>query len=303
MYDTAQSGCGTCGIRKTSGSEQIEQQSISETVNVPYRRLHMRGNREGPGASAPAHAPGRDAEESASVNDCGSLTRRSLLNAALLLPAAGMLGCNSPVSSHSEGHEGSPAPQFFTPEERVFVEAATERLIPDEEDGLGARGAAVAVFIDRQLAGPYGRADKWYMQGPWAKGIPEQGYQLKLTPGELYQTAIRDVNAWCQKNHGKSFALLPEAEQDEVLHGLESGVIELTDVPAKVFFTMLWNNTVEGFLADPMYGGNRNFTGWKLVGFPGPRYNYVSEIEQYGKPYTQPTVGILGRDGTRLRKG
>jgi gluconate 2-dehydrogenase gamma chain len=52
-----------------------------------------------------------------------------------------------------------------------------------------------------------------------------------------------------------------------------------------------------------MYGGNRNFAGWKLVGFPGPRYNYTSEIEQYGKPYTLPTVGILGRDGTRLRRG
>jgi gluconate 2-dehydrogenase gamma chain len=66
---------------------------------------------------------------------------------------------------------------------------------------------------------------------------------------------------------------------------------------------MLWNNTVEGFLSDPMYGGNRNFAGWKLVGFPGPRYNYVSEIEQYGKPYTLPTVGILGLNGALLKKG
>ena len=141
------------------------------------------------------------------------------------------------------------------------------------------------------------------MQGPWATGIPEQGYQLKLTPGELYQTATRDVNAWCQKNHGKDFAVLSAAEQEDVLHGLESGDIELVDVPAKVFFDMLWQNTVEGFLAAPMYGGNRNFVGWKLVGFPGPRYNYVSDIEQYGKPYTLPTVGILGRNGTLLQKG
>lgn len=268
---------------------------------MPYRRLHLHAILEGAPALPPA--PELKAEGSPSVSECGSLSRRSLLNAALLLPAAGVLGCNSPASKHPETRDGSPASMFFNPEERVFVEAATERLIPDEEDGLGAKGAAVAVFIDRQLAGPYGRAEHWYMQGPWAKGIPEQGYQLKLTPGELYQTAIRDVNGWCQKSHGKSFALLPGAEQDEVLHGLESGDIDLTDVPAKVFFTMLWNNTVEGFLADPMYGGNRNFTGWKLVGFPGPRYNYVSEIEQYGKPYTLPTVGILGRDATRLRKG
>jgi gluconate 2-dehydrogenase gamma chain len=243
-----------------------------------------------------------DSEHSARANGCSSFTRRSLLNAALLLPAAGMLGCDRHESRHSETEKGSLAWMFLNPEERAFVEAATERLIPDEEDGLGARGAAVAVFIDRQLAGPYGRAQHWYMQGPWAKGTPQQGYQLKLTPGELYRAATRDVNAWCQKSHSKDFALLSVAEQDEVLHGLESGDIELADVPAKVFFAMLWNNTVEGFLADPMYGGNRNFTGWKLVGFPGPRYNYIDDIEQYGKPYTLPTVGILGRDGTRLRR-
>jgi gluconate 2-dehydrogenase gamma chain len=256
-----------------------------------------------PGELAQTDPPERNVERSRHVDECSSLTRRSLLNAALLLPAAGVLGCNSSASNHSETHEASPAPQFFSPAEWVFVEAATERLIPDEEDGLGARGAAVPVFIDRQLAGPYGRAEHWYMQGPWAKGTPEQGYQLKLTPGQLYQTASRDVNAWCRKNHGGDFAGLPGTVQDDVLHGLESGDIELTDAPAKVFFTMLWNNTVEGFLADPMYGGNRNFAGWKLVGFPGPRYNYVNDIEQYGKAYALPTVGILGRDGTRLRKG
>jgi gluconate 2-dehydrogenase gamma chain len=284
-----------------SDSEQIGQQPTSETVNVPYRRLHIPANPKG--VPTQSSASEGDPDKSVSVDEYSSLTRRSLLNAALLLPAAGMFGCNSPASSHPEEYKASSASLFFNPEERVFVEAATERLIPDEEDGLGARAAAVVVFIDRQLAGSFGRAEKWYMQGPWAKGTPEQGYQLKLNPGELYQTAIHDVNAWCQQNHAKSFALLAAAEQDDVLHGLEGGEIELPDVPAKVFFTMLWNNTVEGFLADPMYGGNRNFTGWKLVGFPGPRYNYVSEIEQYGKPYTLPTVGILGRDGSRLRKG
>ena len=272
---------------------------------MPRRRLYMHQKPEALSElSAQTKPPECEAENSSGVKECASLSRRSLLNAALLLPAASVVGCSSPRESNlSEAQESRPAFAFFNPEERAFVEAATERLIPDEEDGLGARGAGVAVFIDRQLAGPYGRAEHWYMQGPWATGTPEQGYQLKLTPGELYQTATRDVNAWCQKKHGKAFAGLSEAEQDDVLHGLESGDVELPDVPAKVFFAMLWNNTVEGFLSDPMYGGNRNFAGWKLVGFPGPRYNYVSEIEQYGKPYALPTVGILGRNGALLKKG
>ena len=245
----------------------------------------------------------RSVAQPSASDECSSFARRSLLKAALVLPAAGVLGCGTRKSGESSAHGATALPTFFSAEEHTFIDAATARLIPDEEDGLGAHGAAVAVFIDRQLAGPYGRAERWYMQGPWANGIEQQGYQLKLTPAELYRTAIRDINAWCGKKYSRSFAALPGADQDDVLHGLENGDIDLADAPARVFFTMLLANTVEGFLADPMYGGNRNFAGWKLVGFPGPRYNYVSEIEQYGKPYTLPTVGILGRDPTRIRGG
>jgi gluconate 2-dehydrogenase gamma chain len=228
------------------------------------------------------------------------MSRRSVIKAALMVPALGLLGCGP-----GETANGPRAAQwrFFKAGEQRWIEAATARLIPDEEDGLGAGGAKVARFIDRQLAGPYGQAQRWYMQGPWADGTDEQGYQLKLTPAELYRTAIGNVDAWCRQRHGKAFVDLSAEQQDDVLHGLEQGDIQLADVPAKAFFTMLLGNTVEGFLADPMYGGNYRFAGWKLVGFPGPRYNYVAEIEQYGKPYTQPTVGILGRDGTLLREG
>jgi gluconate 2-dehydrogenase gamma chain len=59
---------------------------------------------------------------------------------------------------------------------------------------------------------------------------------------------------------------------------------------------MLVQNTVEGFFADPIYGGNKNFIGWRLIGFPGPRYNYVAEIGQYGKRYDMPFVSLSGRD-------
>lgn len=231
------------------------------------------------------------------------MSRRSLLKAALVAPAVGIVGCEQKSGNVRSGSATPKAPRFFSAAEQQWVEAATARLIPDGDDGLGAGGAHVAVFIDRQLAGPFGRAQHWYMQGPWEKGTDQQGYQLKLTPGELYQTAIRNVDDWCRQHHQKAFAQLPGADQDDVLHGLESGDIELADVPAKAFFTVLLKNTVEGFLADPMYGGNYNFAGWKLVGFPGPRYNYVAEIEQYGKPYAEPTVGILGRDGTLTREG
>ena len=140
------------------------------------------------------------------------------------------------------------------------------------------------------------------MQGPWYDGTKEQGYQLKLTPAQVYRAAIADIDAHTRGKYGnKAFAELDAKTQDEVLHALDKGDLKLPHAPADAFFSMLVDNTVEGFLADPVYGGNRDFIGWKLVGFPGPRYNYVAEIEQYGKKYDMPFVSIAGRD-TGVRK-
>lgn len=226
--------------------------------------------------------------------------RRRLLQAALVWPALSLLAaCDSTRNAQKPT---AALPAFLTPDERRFLDAATARLIPDGKDGLGARAAQVPYFIERQLAGPYGQAETWYMQGPFAKGTEQQGYQSALTPAQLYRTALRDIDAYCKSTYSdKPFAALSGDEQDAVLHGLEKGDIKLAEAPAKPFFDMLWKNTQEGFLADPMYGGNRNFAGWRLIGFPGPRYNYVDEITQYGQPYKLPTVGLLGRDGSLVQ--
>ncbi len=87
---------------------------------------------------------------------------------------------------------------FFTAEEAAFIEAATARLIPKDDLGPGAREAGVPLFLDRQLAGAFGRAARWYMQGPWAKGTPTQGYQSRMTPAELYRAAIKAIDDHCQ---------------------------------------------------------------------------------------------------------
>jgi len=189
---------------------------------------------------------------------------------------------------------------FFTPAEVAWTDAAVDRLIPADASGPGAVQAGVTVFIDRQLAGRFGRATDWYMGGPWAKGSEQQGYQLQRTPAELYRAAIAAVDAHCRGRFAdKTFAALSAADRDQVLHELEDDKLQLAGVSGKAFFDMLWQNTKEGFFADPMYEGNRGFIGWKLIGFPGPRYNYVSEIRHFGEPYRWPTVGVLGRDPTR----
>lgn len=162
-------------------------------------------------------------------------------------------------------------------------------------------------FIDSQLAGSFGKAETWYMKGPWADGTKQQGYQSRLAPAAMYRAAIADIDAHCRSTYtGKTFAAIAPADQDQVLHGLEKGDIKLPglaadETSAKDFFDFLWKNTKEGFLSDPMYGGNRNFAGWRLIGFPGPRYSYLTEITAYGKPYALPPVGLLGCNGLLIK--
>src|SRR5216684_1375082 len=181
---------------------------------------------------------------------------------------------------------------FLSAPEAAFVEAAISRLIPADDQNPGALEAGVSYFIDQQLDGAYGTMGKNYRQGPWGEGTPEQGYQLPLTPQQVYRIGINNVNAYCNGKYGKSFNTLSPAQQDEVLKGLEKGGIELDDLPGKIFFEMVYANTVEGFFADPAYGGNRDKAGWKLVGFPGVAAAYIGFIEQYNQPYNRVPVSL-----------
>ena len=240
----------------------------------------------------------------------GTLTRRDVLRSAVIATSVAVVSWAAPRHALAAANSLLPPPvtpgsfAYLTASERAFLDAAVGRLIPSDDLGPGAKEAGVTPFIDQQLAGAFGRAETWYMQGPWQDGTEQQGYQLKLTPAELYRLGITATDDYCQRTFRRTFSELGAADQDDVLRGLEKGDIKLAGVPAKEFFAMLLQNTGEGFFADPIYGGNRDFAGWKLVGFPGPRYNYVSEIEQYGKPYGLPTVGLAGRNGTTpSRKG
>jgi gluconate 2-dehydrogenase gamma chain len=182
---------------------------------------------------------------------------------------------------------------FFTAPEAAFIEAAVERLIPTNKLGPGAREAGVAYFIDQQLNGQFGYAAKMYMQGPWAPGLPTQGYQLPLTPREVYRLGIAEANKYSNKQFGKSFDQLSSpAHQDDILTALDEAKVAFESVPAKVFFEMLYANTVEGFFSDPIYGGNRDKIGWKLVGFPGAAAAYLSFIDKHNVPYKVSPVSI-----------
>ena len=181
---------------------------------------------------------------------------------------------------------------FFTPPEQAFVTAACERLIPADDAGPSASAARVPFYIDQQLAGAWGNGARFYRQGPWQAGTPQQGYQLGLLPRELYRTAIRSVDAYCSKKYGSNLSSLTTAQQDEVLHALEKGTVDIGVVPAATFFSILLANTIEGYFADPLYGGNRDKAAWKMIGFPGVAAAYSNVIEQYNKAYVVPPVSI-----------
>lgn len=183
--------------------------------------------------------------------------------------------------------------QYLTPHEVKFLDAAVDCLIPADESGPGAREAGVTVFIDRQLATGWGAHARQYRQGPWQEGTPQQGYQLPLTPGEIYREAIREIDSHCMRLFDAPFCFVERSRQEEILRSLEAGSITLESVPAKVFFELLWANAQEGFFSDPMYGGNRGMIGWKMIGFPGvPSAAYSSHIQQHNVPYRVNPVSI-----------
>jgi gluconate 2-dehydrogenase gamma chain len=234
------------------------------------------------------------------------LSRRTLIKAtgvvgASILPAGVTFdgvsaqhqhGTPAPISSMVAAR-GAQATQessylFLNTEEAAFIEAAVARLIPADNQWLGAREAGVANYIDKQLGGAWGAGERLYRSGPWQNGTPSQGYQLPFTPAELFRTAIAAINAELKTK--TPFAKMGADEQDAYLRSLEAGGKNLGGVPSNVFFSALWESTVEGFFSDPVYGGNHDMVAWRMIGFPGAYASYSDLVDRHGiKVGHQPT--------------
>lgn len=181
----------------------------------------------------------------------------------------------------------------LTPTEAAFIAAAVDTLIPADEHSPSGSDCGVGVFIDRQLAGAWGSGARLYRDGPFLKGKPEHGYQLALTPRELFRAGIEATNDWTRKTYGKEFDRLSEAEREATLHALDEGKAEFPGLSSRLFFGALLNITMEGFFADPIYGGNRGMAGWKMIGYPGLPATYTEDIKKYhGKRYDKPPQSI-----------
>jgi gluconate 2-dehydrogenase gamma chain len=245
------------------------------------------------------------AEGSGSAMNRKSLFRRELL-ASSAVAVLGIVGGADARSYATRpwiaGTADPPVPVrpgawvFFTPEEGPAVAALADRLVPHDDLGPGALEAGCAVFIDRQLAGSYGSAQRLYMRPPFVQGTPEQGFQSPLTPATQYRVALAALDIYARGAFaGQTVAELGAAQRDRLLSGLESGQIRLSGADGRAFFELLLQNTMEGFFADPIYGGNRDMVGWKLLGFPGARYDYRDHVAKHNQHFPLPPVGLTGR--------
>jgi gluconate 2-dehydrogenase gamma chain len=181
----------------------------------------------------------------------------------------------------------------LTATEHAFFAAAADTMIPGDELSPAGSECGVATFIDRQLAGAYGSGARLYRDGPFAKAKPELGYQLALTPREFFRAGVAAANDWTRKTYGKDFDRLSEQEREAALKAMEQGKAEFPGFTSTMFFNALLQLTMEGFFADPIYGGNRNMASWKMIGYPGLPATYHDDIKTYfGKKYDKPPRSI-----------
>jgi gluconate 2-dehydrogenase gamma chain len=232
-------------------------------------------------------------------------TRRKFLLGAGLAGASVASGLTSDLAVAAPGDAApavpQPVPAATAPEtylvlnatEVAFMSAMADTIIPADELSPSGTDCGVVTYIDRQLAGAYGAGDRTYRSGPFHRGTPEQGYQLALTPREYFTAGIAAANAWSHKTFGKEFDRLAPAERVDALKQIEEGKAKFENFSATAFFNRVLAIVMEGFFADPMYGGNRNKVAWQMLGFPGLPALYREKVDAYyNKRYVAPPRSI-----------
>lgn len=180
---------------------------------------------------------------------------------------------------------------FLTDAEARFLAAFCDVLIPQDAHASASQ-AGVVDFIDLQLATAYGKGDGLYMQGPFRSGTPEQGYQAETTPAQLIRRFIAGA-----LEEGQDLALFDAPRREGVVRDIAETPQTIGGIDAKTAFDELWALTKEGYFSDPLYGGNRDYAGWQMVGFPGAHAYYTDFVDQ-NVPYRAPPKGIGHIPGT-----
>jgi len=191
--------------------------------------------------------------------------------------------------NHMEGAAAAPGQQhpngaehgaFFNHADAATIAAFTERIMPSEPGKPGARDADVLNYIDLALAGAYAELQDFYRRG------------------------LAQLDAFCRKTYNEPFRQLGAARQDEVIAAMEEGKATGFAWPtAQAFFNTLRTHTMEGMFADPIYGGNEDFAGWRLVGFPGAQTFFSPTDMQSRQAFTRaPITGLQAQAKDPMRR-
>jgi gluconate 2-dehydrogenase gamma chain len=171
-----------------------------------------------------------------------------------------------------------PPLMFFNEEEARTIEAVTARIIPGDAHNPGAKEAEAVIFIDRALAGYFSHLQTFYREG------------------------IAALDQSSRSKFGCVFLDLNESQQDEFLRSIEGGLEQRSIEGAlrdegsgklSQFFSVVYEHTLEGTFGDPIYGGNRDAIGWKMVGFPGAQWSYTAEQMRPGYDASQIRIATL----------
>jgi hypothetical protein len=211
-------------------------------------------------------------------------TRRAFLVRAVVgagsVAGAGLLPDASAqnLEQHQDAHAtGAKYGAFFNAQDAATIAAFTERLMPGAPGKPGAGDAAVLNYIDLALSGAYAELQDFYRRG------------------------LAQLDAYCRTAHDNPFVRLEASQQDAVITALEQGkATGFTWPTAQAFFETVRTHTIEGLFADPVYGGNKDFAGWRLVGFPGGQAVYTPADLQNKQAFTRaPMIGLQSQSGTR----
>ena len=194
------------------------------------------------------------------------LKRAGMAGAALTLPTSPLVpGANCDqartVPGTNDGRRREPV-ENLTAVEADMLEAICARIIPSDANGPGAREARAAHYIDRALGGA-----------------------LKESR-EAYRAGFAAFDRYCRSSRGAAFTDLSERDQDSVLIDVETGAATGFVGSSGAFFNLLRTHTLQGTFGDPYYGGNANFVGWDLLGYPGLRLNVSPEDQRLGAKST-----------------
>jgi gluconate 2-dehydrogenase gamma chain len=212
-----------------------------------------------------------------------------LVGAGTMLPGA-LLGGPTPIAkipATEPEPAATPPYQSLSPDEATFVETLVNIMCPADEYSPNGVDCGLATYMDRQLAGPFGKGDGRYQRGPFRNGKAQLGLQLPLTPEQFFKGGIAACNAACVRDRGQSFDQLTSDAAGKFLTEIQTGKVLDERLPLASWLNdLVYPLFVEGCFSDPMYGGNRNAVFWKMIGYPGLPATHTLDIVRFrGKPY------------------